>query len=223
MNTSAPDFYAPIHKAIRFALADMVKQFGATDPADSDAWRRIAQRWTEIEAILHAHSHHEDNHFHPLIRAAAPDVAALLDAQHEKLDATVVDIGRRFAAIDSVADANARRERGRDLYRAYTAFMADYFHHLLEEETRAMPALLAAYPVDKLLAVHRALLAEIGPAQMLADLPLIIQALAPHERVGLMMGARATGPREFFETARKTAIGALAPQDGAALELALAA
>jgi hypothetical protein len=125
--------------------------------------------------------------------------------------------------VDEIVDANGRREAGRDLYRAYTGFMADYFHHLLIEEMRAMPALLKAYSVEQLTATHRALLADIGPQKMLADLPLIIRALAPNERLGLMSGARATSPREFFETARKAALAALPPEDGAALERALAA
>src|SRR5262249_54900739 len=152
------------------------------------------QSWTVLEALLHAHSHHEDNHFHPLIRQAAPAVADLLDSQHAVLDATVDRIGKDFDAIAALTHIQARPSRGRRVSRPYTAFAADYFGPLLAEETQAMPALLAHFPVTRLLAAHQALLAEIGPQKMLADLPLIIRALAPQERLGLMLGARASAP-----------------------------
>jgi hypothetical protein len=212
MNAMTPDFYGPIHKAIRLAMCDFLVLAGSTDGADRAAWERIEASWRRIEELLHAHSHYEDTHIHPMIRIAAPQIAASLDAEHETLDRGLREIATAFAVMAPLDEAAARRSAARDVYLTFAAFLPDYFRHLIAEETRAMPALVDHFPPAALFATHRALLGSIPPDKKLADLPLIARSLAPQERIGLMVGALESAPCAFFADACRIMEEAIGPE-----------
>lgn len=201
MNAMIPDFYGPIHKAIRLALADFLVLAGASDASDEAAWAKVERGWKRIEGLLDAHSFHEDIHIHPMIHIAAPEIALVLDAQHAALDLGVRKVGEALAAMGALDDAEPRRRAGREVYLSFSAFVSDYFRHLIEEETRAMPALVAHFAPPALFSAHKALLGSIPPDKKLADLPIIARSLAPHERIGLMLAARDGAPPAFFADA----------------------
>lgn len=201
MNAMIPDLYGPIHKAVRLALCDFLVLAGSSDCADRKAFAAIEASWKRIEALLDAHNFHEDIHIRPMIHIAAPGIAATLDGQHAALDKGGRAVGNTIAAVGGFAEDADRRRAARDAYVAFSAFMADYFRHLIEEETRAMPALVDHFAPPALFAAHRALLGSIPPDKKLADLPIIARALAPHERIGLMLSARETASPAFFADA----------------------
>ncbi|MCX5497179.1 hemerythrin domain-containing protein [Kaistia dalseonensis] len=201
MSPPIPDFYGPIHKAIRLALGDFLILLGSSDAADRAHWTRVEVEWSRIEALLEAHSHHEDVHVHPMIHVAAPEVAHTLDAQHETLDSSIHALAETVSELKALDGADDRRRAARSLYLRYSTFMAAYFHHLIEEEMRAMPALVEHFPPSALLDAHRALVGSISPEDKLADLPIIARALAPHERIGLMLATRDNAPPAFFADA----------------------
>ncbi len=183
--THAPDLYGRYHKGLRFALARLLTDLGASDPADADAWEAIAARWRALEETLALHSHHEDSHIHPLVVRANPEVAAYLDAQHRALEITIAHLDRLFGAVSEAGGAEAGRAAAHGLYLRMSGFVADYFQHLLVEEQAAMPALVARFSAETLAATFKAMLATIPPARRMADLALMTPALRPDERAGL--------------------------------------
>jgi hypothetical protein len=201
MNEQSPDLYAWYHKALRRELGAFLTAIGDTDPADHAAWDRIARRWRKLDATLEAHSSHEDGFLHPLIREAAPAVEAEMEAQHHALEETLAALRSGFSAIESEVNPLARRAAAHGLYVRFSGFLADYFRHLVAEETLAMPALQARYTAAELNATRAAMLATIPPDKAAEDLALMAPALAPHERMALLYAMQAKAPPPAFEGA----------------------
>lgn len=213
MRSTAPDFYNLIHKAIRLAMSEFLVRLGSTDASDAGEWAAAAHGWTKIRRLLDAHSLHEDAHIHPLIHIAAPEIAELLDRQHEELDGQVRAIDQMVTTIDGETDATLRRQAARKIYQSFSAFTASYYGHLIEEETRAMPALLARFSPEELLAAHHRLIGSMPPEERLGDLPIIARSLSAPERIALMAATQAGAPPAFFAEAcriMEEAIGSMA-------------
>jgi len=203
MMAPQPDFYALFHKALRLGLTELLTRMGATDAQDRAAWASIETEGLRLHDILLRHSAHEEHFFHPLIVKAAPEIAAKLDADHAGLDDRVRALGVSLAGLAVVAEPAERAGRAKALYQDVSVFIADYFRHLLIEETEAMPALRRHFPPEILMQSHRDMVASIPPDEKLAELPLIARAWTPAERVMLLTMTRASAPRPFFEAACK--------------------
>ena len=221
MTVPTPDFYTSIHKAIRLAMSEFLVTTGATDPADPAAWCEVEERWRRIKSLLDAHSRHEDVFVHPLIHRAAPDVAVLLDRQHEQLDSGIRALDSAIEDLAGNSNSEVRRRAGRDFYRAFSSFTARYFDHLAEEEASAMPALIAGIPWDQLFAAHSALVGSLPPEERLADLPLIARSLSSPELIGLMAATRSAASPAFFAEARRIMEAAIGEQAFARISSAL--
>lgn len=201
MSAQAPDFYTLIHKAIRLAMSEFLVMLGSTDAADAIEWAGATRGWKQIKRLLDAHSHHEDTHIHPLIHRVAPEIAALLDSQHEALDSQVRAIDMMVVELIAQSDGPARRQLARPVYQRFSAFIAGYYSHLIEEETKAMPALLAHVPTEELVAAHYRLIGSMPPEEKLGELPIIARSLSSPERIALMMATEAGAPPAFFAEA----------------------
>jgi hypothetical protein len=201
MNEQSPDLYAWYHKALRRELGAFLTEVGATDPADHAAWAAIGRRWKALDATLEAHSEHEDGFLHPLIREAAPAVEAELEEQHHVLEKDMAGLRAGFRAIDVEINPGARRAAAHSLYVRLSGFVADYFRHLIAEETKAMPALQATFSAERLIATRAAMLATIPPEKAAEDLALMMPALAPHQRLEFLANMRAKAPPAAFEAA----------------------
>lgn len=209
MTAPVPDFYTLIHKAIRLAMSEFLVSTGSADPADRAEWHGVEEKWRRIKALLDAHSRHEDTFVHPLIHRAAPGVAERLDHQHEQLDGEVKALDSEIEALEGLADTLERRRAGQQFYRGFSGLMAHYFDHLMEEETSAMPALLASIPWDQLFAAHAALVGSVPPESRLADFPLIARSLSAPELIALMKATRSAAPPAFFDEACRIMQGAI--------------
>ncbi len=221
MAPPSPDLYAFIHKTLRLGLSELLIRIGNTDPCDLDAWSRVEVEGHALHDLLLSHSRHEDEFVHPLIRTAAPAVAETLDADHGRLDADVRRMGKALGDLRDVTDPAVRAARARELYLDLSGFVAAYFRHLLVEETQAMPALNRHFPAETLLNTHLNLVGAIPPEEKLRDLPLIVRALTPPERIGLLRATQATAPAAFFEQACRVVRQALGEEAYAAVEQAL--
>jgi len=222
MSGPAPDFYTLIHKAIRLAISEYLVHLGSTDAADAAEWAEAAHAWKRIKRLLDAHSLHEDRHVHPLIHRVAPQIAGLLDRQHADLDEDVKALDALIGAVAQDVDGDVRRKAAGQIYRRYAAFVASYFNHLMEEETKAMPALLAGVPTEELLAAHLRLVGSIPAEEKLADLQIIARSLSSPERIALMTATQAGAPPAFFAEACRIMEEAIGPAAYAPVGAALA-
>lgn len=168
--------YGKIHKAQRAWLTRTLVAAGRLDNGDALAAGLVAAEARRLAHHIHEHGDHEERFIHPLLGAAAAELATQLDAEHAALDA---DLDNLLIA----ADAND----GAGLYRALTGFIVRYFPHLDVEEQQAMPAIWRHFDDGALLErVLRPFIAARSSAEMIEDLNLQIGALSRQEEHQLL-------------------------------------
>src|SRR5262245_14149357 len=99
------DLYTHAHKAVRILLFDAVAALGRTDfgrefelPATLATVRRALR-------LARRHAEHEDREIHPLLHRLAPELAADLEAGHERFDGMDREIERSLARLESAGAA----------------------------------------------------------------------------------------------------------------------
>jgi hypothetical protein len=131
------------------------------------------------------------------MRPHLPELTESLHAEHLILEEQIERLKRDLDTAGQEASATARSRLGLELYRSYSAFLAEYFRHLDREEA-SLPQQWSALSPEELSAVMTRFRASRTPEQALTDVELMIPALSPDERELLLFGARASAPAEAF-------------------------
>jgi hypothetical protein len=135
--------YLVVHQSLRLTLDRFVSATGRLDPATLAA--AIPERWAVLERGLHSHHEHEDSDFFPMIAAASPDQAPLieqLEREHQELIALLEAVDTAIAAL--VADPTDATRAG--VHDAIAAVRETLVPHLDVEDDTLLPA--AAATVD---------------------------------------------------------------------------
>jgi len=135
--------YLVVHESLRLTLERFVNATERLDPAT--AARVIPERWAVLERGLHNHHEHEDSDFFPMIAAASPDQAALieqLEREHAELVALLDAVDRSIAALVATPTDDTRRAA----HDAIAAVRETLVPHLDVEDSVLLPA--AAATVD---------------------------------------------------------------------------
>ena len=157
---SRPDLYAPIHKALRALMADLVVAVGRMDPADDADARATIGRVLEDLALCEEHMRLEDTILHPALEARRPGATARAAFEHAGHVAEFAEL--RTAIADFLdAGASGRRELAHPLYLRMARWAANNYLHMEHEEAHHGPALLAAFGDAELGALHARILAAI--------------------------------------------------------------
>ncbi|MDD3446677.1 MAG: hypothetical protein PHS60_14810 [Zavarzinia sp.] len=191
------DIYGPIHKGLRLGLARLLTRLGATDFADPATVTALLGDLRAHLALGRAHLTHEEEHIHRALDTRAAGACARLEEQHghHKL---------RFAELDGlirVVEASAMAERaaaGHDLYLAFSAFVAEDLAHMHEEETATRAQLCAAFTDAELQGIEFGIISSLTPDENIAYMRLMLPAMTPVERLGLLSGMKAGAPAEAF-------------------------
>lgn len=158
------DVYTKVHKGQRAWIAHCLVAAGKTDP---QAALSLAAEVERLLQHLAAHADHEERFIHPVLREAQPDLADELEQQHAALDPLFTSL----AMAASQADVPA-------LYRALARLAGAYFQHLEAEETRAMPALVAQFDDDALIArILKPFAASMTSEDIVRDLRMQLAAV----------------------------------------------
>ncbi len=196
--TARPDFYAPIHKALRSFMTDTLHRVGRVDIADA---ADLAATLGQLDALLDAclrHIEHENEHMHAAMDARQPRGASRTADDHlehwESIDALRAEANLLRAAAEAERHAIALR-----LYRHLALFVAENFQHMHFEETHNNSVLWAHYDDAELVTMHDRLLASIPPAEMLQTLRWMVPALTPLERAMMLGEMKAGAPAPFFQ------------------------
>jgi len=192
------DIYTHIHKAIRVVLFDTVATVGRTDfgreaelPATSAAIRRMIR-------LTHLHAQHEDREIHPLLHRLAPEVAADLEAGHDRFDGIDREIEGCLTRMEGETSA-VRISLGRRVHEMLGGLVADHLEHMALEESRANRILWAHLTDAELLALQDRVMGAIGPEEMTEWVELLIPAGNLTERAGLVAALRGVMPAEAFD------------------------
>jgi hypothetical protein len=217
------DIYGPIHKGIRLALSNLVVRIGSTDFADAEATRDSIAALRRQMALSASHLAHEEEHIHTALEARAEGATLTLLADHDHHRRAFDGIEAMMQAIEA-APAEARATLGRQLYLAFSQFVAADFAHMAEEEMVILPLLHRLFSDEELIAIEGAIVAALPPEKMMVYLQLAIPAMNGPERVGFLAFVRGGAPAGAFEAILNFAVRpTLTPDDYRAVELGLAA
>jgi hypothetical protein len=220
MSRERQNLYREIHKGIRAVAHGLVEQAGRTDFGSVEEVRALRGAAEKAFGVFASHAEHETKFVTPLLRTAAPALAADSEAEHQEQEIRLRDLGR---TLDLAAGAGeAAPALGHAFVVALSRFVGEMLVHMADEEEQLMPALRAAFDDGALEYVHQALLAAVPPAEKISLLAWMLPALNGPERATLLAGLRAGLPTEAFEAVSGVARQVLAPPEWSRLERSLA-
>jgi len=135
--------YLVVHQSLRVTLDRFVGAADRLDPATLATV--IPDRWAVLERGLHNHHEHEDSDFFPMIAAASPDQAVLieqLEREHQELVTLLDAVDNAIGALVAHPDDDTRRA----VHDAIAAVRDTLVPHLDIEDAQLLPA--AAATVD---------------------------------------------------------------------------
>jgi hypothetical protein len=191
------DLYTHVHKAIRLLLFDAVDTVGRTDFSRDEDIEPVLFAVRRTLRMMHAHAHHEDEAIHPVLHRVAPDLAAELEAAHDKFDGLGREIEAGLVRIGR-GSASERVSLGRRLHDMLGILVAEYLFHMAAEESRANRMLWAHLTDAELIDVQGRIMNTISPEEMRDWIEWMIQAGNWNERVDLVAALRGTVPAEVF-------------------------
>jgi hemerythrin-like domain-containing protein len=193
------DMYRAPHKMLRFMLANLLVEMGATsfdDPA------QVKSVITNLEMALWAcdeHIVHEDVHIRPALASRAPNAVSTLDAEHSLHAQQVAELRALATALGDATRSDARTALGETLYLHFSVFVAETLSHMAYEERVVQPLLDRFFSTQELLEIHGALIASIAPQDMAVYLRAMIPASNREERAEMLGNVKANAPPEAFE------------------------
>jgi hypothetical protein len=197
------DVYGAVHKGIRYALLDLLRRMGTVAPSETSEVDMVLDDLEGAFYLCAAHSAQEDRYVRAAIEAESPGALVRLDAAHTGLG-DMLDQLRETTAAVQCAESDARPGLFRQLYLRYSSFVAHALEHMCEEEIEVQALLERLFSTDKIRAIQQAMLASIGPEELLAFLRVMVPAATPIERVSLLEQPKAALSREAFEAIMQT-------------------
>ncbi|WP_308910272.1 hypothetical protein [Pseudokordiimonas caeni] len=193
-----PNLYRDIHKGLRHGHGLMLTRLGNSDWRDNHQTQALLEA---LDAHLHLcerHLKHEDDFIHPALAAFDTGLLHKLASDHENHE---VALGTLSARIDSLSATteNLRPLLGHQLYLAFAQFVATDFEHMEREEALAMPVLWENMDDAEIGIIHGRIVGAIPPEEMMAYMRLMLPAITPADRLGMLVGIRAGAPAEAYQ------------------------
>lgn len=212
----AADLYRDIHKGIRAELFTITGTAGNIDPSNRCDRAAAADHVLSVAAVLESHAHHEDEVVDPVLRAHLPDLAEIIHADHERLEAMFAQV---TDLAQSLVDAPAGEERRlvQLLHLDLARFTSGYLLHQDLEERTVMQELDRIIGVEACGQLHAAIVGSIPPAEMARSLAFMLPAMNLDDRAGMLDGMRMVAPPEAFSAVLGLARSVLQPADFTAL------
>lgn len=178
------DLYRNVHKGQRAHLFSLAVELGRVDHEDPAKVGALATRLHAALAELRRHAENEERFIHPLLRARAPKVAAMLEQEHHDLEPVLAEVAERLDGIQRAPENPF--ETGVELYRAWCRMVSAYLSHIDAEERIGMRALWDTCRDDEIVAVIRAFVSSRTATEQIDDLRSQAPALSPQERAMLV-------------------------------------
>ena len=156
------NFYTLIHKAIRFKLYDYSIELGKVDLNTEEDVQRLQEQFLTIKDLLEHHSYHEDTYLHPFMKKYLPEEVALIEGDHEHLDADLEALNNWATRLRDEKDSKEKQTIWNEFYLQYNDFVASFVKHLHLEEYVAMPKLWPLCTDEELMEIHHQDLMQLG-------------------------------------------------------------
>lgn len=196
-----------VHQALRALLYHASITVQHTDFTQQAQAGKTITLIEELVNFFEAHAHKEDTQVFPLIAAAAPELVADFEAQHEKdheLGEELVDA--LHDCRNAVADLE-KKLAGKKLQRALNAFTAFNLTHMNAEETVVLDVLHREYTDEQLLEREQQIVASLTPAEKAFSGFWMLKGLAMNEIIDWYKKIQAAAPPfvfdEFMQLAEK--------------------
>lgn len=206
------DLYTPFHKGIRRMLFDLIVTAGRTDFRDEQACAELFAECQRIFGLLREHARIEDEQFHPAIESRAPGATAGADREHVVEEEHMAGIEAHLQRV-ARAPVEERPGLGLQLYRAISAFCADYLDHLATEEDELMPLFWQHFTDDELAALRGRVQAGLAAERMGEWLRAVLPAFNLDERAVMLGGIRDYAPAPAFDSAAAVACEVLSTDE----------
>lgn len=207
------DFYFRIHKALRLNLSRLLVSLGNVDPDDDNALCDLSHALREQMLLSVSHLQHEETVVHRALNTVLPAAVAELEADHAHHHGRFEEIAQLALEV-RLEPVGARAVPMRQLYLAFSRFVAEDFAHMAKEELDTLPLLQAVFTDAELIRMEEEILAAVGPEEMALTARLMMAACRPAERLEMARNARETLPAEAFEALLATVLPAMEPADG---------
>jgi hypothetical protein len=191
------DIYDVIHRGLRKAEMDLLARLGALDPADPRAVESVVADFRRLLVLGRYHLVDENEHIHTALEAKRPGASANLADDHAEHEVSFMEIELMLADIEAAPEMR-RKALLKALYHRYSDFVAHDFAHMLEEETVVQPMLHDLFTDAELQAIEGRIIASIPPKVMLDFIRIMIPAIDPAARLGMLSGMMAGMPAEAF-------------------------
>jgi len=192
------DVYGPIHKALRFALSNLLVQLGQTDFSDEAATDEALTALGRQLAISASHLRHEEDHVHGPLEARSGGATDALEAAHRHHDEAFGQLNDLMSLMKTVP-ASARPALGKEIYLRFSQFVAEDFAHMAHEELVTLPLLHSLFTDEELMEIEGRIVASLDPEETMAVMQLMLPAMNRTERVGFLTFARQAAPPEAFD------------------------
>jgi hypothetical protein len=194
------DIYAKIHKALRAQMSAAITAFARLDPLDADEVASVLSRFEALLGACAKHVEAENTYVHTAMEARTPGSTAAIADEHVHHEQDIARLRRLGTALAATAPQE-RTGAVQQLHQALCAFVADNFLHMGQEETHHNAVLWAAYTDAELLALEMTIVASLTPEQKAASMRWMLPAINHAERMGMLMGMRASAPPPAFAAA----------------------
>lgn len=190
------DLYGPVHKGLRLATTEFMTRMGRTDFSERSCEALLQELKAHLE-LCAEHLAHEEAFIHPALESRRGDSAMRLTRQHADHRQSFAELHRLIDAV-LAAEVAERPARARELYLAYSVFVAEDLAHMHEEETVTWPLLCSLFTDEELADIEMSIIGSLTPQANMDFMRLMIPAMNPQERAALLGGMKANAPPEAF-------------------------
>lgn len=206
------------HKALRLAFGQLLNQAGKTDFSTLKAVQQLKNLMADVFALVHSHSHSEDEICFPELDKIAPEATRHDRAEHirlhQKLDDLTTMMNSIFTAVKMGQDEQVA---GRALYTELCQLHAEMLIHMMEEERDTQPVFWQYMTDAELKAFEPRILGSMSPEISQLWLRYILPSAPHNDRVALLGGIRANAPAPVFEQVMGLAQQVLSEEEWLAL------
>lgn len=191
------DLFGPVHKGLRMAHANLMIRLGAVELDDERVVAGLLDHLREHLRLCGEYQGFEEKVIHAALSPHAPGAVKDLDEAHQSHRAILEEIEDLAGALETAPPAG-RRRAARDLYLAYSRFVAANLAHMAEDEEETLPLLQALFDDEELLAMKAEIISGMTPFLGAAMLRMMAPAVNHQERLTMLKTIRASASTPLF-------------------------
>ncbi len=211
-----------IHQALRALLYHVSLTVQHTDASNEEQYKKTLAQAEQLVAFFEGHAHTEDTLVFPMIAAAAPEVVADFEAQHQEDHRLGEALVNAISSCRKAVDATERYFAIRALQRALHAFTAFNLTHMNQEETVVLDIIHANYTDADLYQKEAEIVASLSPEKLAFSSYWMLKGLSADEIIEWFRAIKEKSPAFVLAAQMQIAEQALPDEKLKALQKGLA-